>query len=164
MSAQISTYSMRCTVSRVTLRGRPPPEDSCMTCSQEVGGLKSPGRGRSQRYVIDRLSEKSSVVTEPWERLLEVVGVVSLLCDWQRERKQAGHTRSSCSMFQSCVGSCLLRTLNCLPRCCVQIVTCCTLVLFHSAFHYVSAVQPSLFQGQFTHVCVCLYLLNYIVN
>uniref|UniRef100_A0A672PM40 Integrator complex subunit 10 n=1 Tax=Sinocyclocheilus grahami TaxID=75366 RepID=A0A672PM40_SINGR len=32
-------------------------------------------------------------------------------------------------------------------RCCAQIVTCCTLVLFHSAFHYVSAVQPSLFQG-----------------
>uniref|UniRef100_A0A9J7XUF2 Uncharacterized protein n=1 Tax=Cyprinus carpio carpio TaxID=630221 RepID=A0A9J7XUF2_CYPCA len=60
-----------------------------MQGSQEVGGLKSPGRGRSQRYVIDRLSEKSSVVTEPWERLLEVVGVVSLLCDWQRERKQA---------------------------------------------------------------------------
>uniref|UniRef100_A0A9J8D9J9 Integrator complex subunit 10 n=1 Tax=Cyprinus carpio carpio TaxID=630221 RepID=A0A9J8D9J9_CYPCA len=66
-----------------------PSADSQMQGSQEVGGLKSPGRGRSQRYVIDRLSEKSSVVTEPWERLLEVVGVVSLLCDWQRERKQA---------------------------------------------------------------------------
>lgn len=54
--------------------------------SQEVGGLKSPGRGRSQRVVIDGLSEKSSVVTEPWERMLEMVCVVGSLCDWQGEK------------------------------------------------------------------------------
>lgn len=52
-----------------------------------MGALKSPGRGRGQRYVIDGLSEKSSVVTEPWERLLEMVGVVGSLCDWQGEKE-----------------------------------------------------------------------------
>lgn len=33
-------------------------------------------------------------------------------------------------------------------RCCGQMVTCCTLVLFHSAVHYVSAVQPSLIHSE----------------
>lgn len=33
-------------------------------------------------------------------------------------------------------------------RYCVQVVICAALVLFRSAFLYVSAVQPSLFQGQ----------------
>ncbi|XP_060757195.1 integrator complex subunit 10 isoform X4 [Neoarius graeffei] len=32
-------------------------------------------------------------------------------------------------------------------RCCAQIVTCSTLVLFRSAHFYISTVQPSLFQG-----------------
>lgn len=33
-------------------------------------------------------------------------------------------------------------------RCCSQAVICAALVLFRSAFLYVSAVQPALFQGQ----------------
>lgn len=33
-------------------------------------------------------------------------------------------------------------------RCCSQIVICAALALFRSAFLYVSAVQPALFQGQ----------------
>lgn len=36
-------------------------------------------------------------------------------------------------------------TLSC---CRSQVVTCTTLVLFHSAYLYVSAVQPALFQGE----------------
>uniref|UniRef100_A0A8C2FJC3 Integrator complex subunit 10 n=1 Tax=Cyprinus carpio TaxID=7962 RepID=A0A8C2FJC3_CYPCA len=115
----------------------------------------SPGRGRSQRYVIDGLSEKSSVVTEPWERLLEMVGVVGSLCDWQGEKANRSYSEllqrvSELCRYMSATDS------EGFARCCAQIVTCCTLVLFHSAFHYVSAVQPSLFQGQFTCVCVCV--------
>lgn len=53
---------------------------------QEGGGLKSPGKGRGQRGVIDGLSEKSSLVAEPWERLLEIVGSVGLRCEWQGEK------------------------------------------------------------------------------
>lgn len=33
-------------------------------------------------------------------------------------------------------------------RCCSQVVICAALVLFRSAFLYVSAVQPALFQGK----------------
>uniref|UniRef100_A0A8C2FKR5 Integrator complex subunit 10 n=1 Tax=Cyprinus carpio TaxID=7962 RepID=A0A8C2FKR5_CYPCA len=134
---------------------REPSADGQIQGSQEVGGLKSPGRGRSQRYVIDGLSEKSSVVTEPWERLLEMVGVVGSLCDWQGEKANRSYSEllqrvSELCRYMSATDS------EGFARCCAQIVTCCTLVLFHSAFHYVSAVQPSLFQGQFTCVCVCV--------
>ncbi|XP_016336699.1 integrator complex subunit 10 isoform X1 [Sinocyclocheilus anshuiensis] len=125
---------------------REPSADAQMQGSQEVGGLKSPGRGRSQRCVIDGLSEKASVVTEPWERLLEMVGVVGSLCDWQGEKA----SRSYSELLQRVSELCRYMSATDsegFARCCAQIVTCCTLVLFHSAFHYVSAVQPSLFQG-----------------
>ncbi|ROL41153.1 Integrator complex subunit 10 [Anabarilius grahami] len=124
---------------------REPSADGQMQGSQEVGGLKSPGRGRGQRYVINGLSEKSSVVTEPWERLLEMVGVVGSLCDWQGEKG----SRSYSELLQRITELCRYMSAadgEGFARCCGQIVTCCTLVLFHSAFHYVSAVQPSLFQ------------------
>ncbi|XP_050983075.1 integrator complex subunit 10 isoform X2 [Labeo rohita] len=125
---------------------REPSADGQIQGAQEVGGLKSPGRGRGQRYVIDGLSEKSSVVTEPWERLLEMVGVVGSLCDWQGEKG----SRSYSELLQRVSELCRYMSAadaEGFARCCGQIVTCCTLVLFHSAFHYVSAVQPSLFQG-----------------
>lgn len=57
--------------------------------SQEGGTLKSPTVSRgSQRYVIDGLSEKSSVVAEPWERLLDVLAVVGARCEWQGDKGQ----------------------------------------------------------------------------
>lgn len=48
-------------------------------------------------------------------------------------------------------------------RCCSQIVICAALVLFRSAFLYVSAVQPALFHGElllplfffFEFACLC---------
>ncbi len=47
-------------------------------------------------------------------------------------------------------------------RCCSQVVICAALVLFRSAFLYVSAVQPALFQGQplclQAHVVPCLFV------
>ena len=57
--------------------------------SQEAGSLKSPNMSRgSQRYVIDGLSEKSSVVAEPWERLLDILAVVGARCEWQGDKGQ----------------------------------------------------------------------------
>uniref|UniRef100_W5K8Y5 Integrator complex subunit 10 n=1 Tax=Astyanax mexicanus TaxID=7994 RepID=W5K8Y5_ASTMX len=112
----------------------------------QLTGLKSPGMGRGQRYVIDGLSEKSSVVTEPWERLLEIVGVVGARCEWQGEKG----SRYVCELLQRVKELCrYLPGLEgeTLSRCCSQIVTCSTLVLFRSAHHYISTVQPSLFQG-----------------
>lgn len=47
-------------------------------------------------------------------------------------------------------------------RCYSQIVICASLVLFRSAFLYVSAVQPALFQGQplsfQPHEIPCLFI------
>lgn len=57
--------------------------------SQEGGTLKSPSVSRaSQRYVIDGLTEKSSVVAEPWERLLDILAVVGARCEWQGDKGQ----------------------------------------------------------------------------
>lgn len=42
----------------------------------------------SQRYIIDGLSEKSSVVPEPWERLLDILAVAGARCEWQGDKGQ----------------------------------------------------------------------------
>lgn len=59
------------------------------SASQEGGSLKSPSVSRgAQRYVIDGLSEKSSVVPEPWERLLDILAVAGARCEWQGDKGQ----------------------------------------------------------------------------
>ncbi|XP_030252177.1 integrator complex subunit 10 isoform X1 [Sparus aurata] len=126
---------------------RGPSPDVQIQGSQEGGSLKSPSVSRgSQRYVIDGLSEKSSVVAEPWERLLDILAVVGARCEWQGDKGQ----RSYMDMLQRVKELC-----HYLPglegdtrsRCCSQVVICAALVLFRSAFLYVSSVQPALFQG-----------------
>ncbi|XP_069027268.1 integrator complex subunit 10 isoform X2 [Embiotoca jacksoni] len=126
---------------------RGPSPDVQIQGSQEGGTLKSPTVSRgSQRYVIDGLSEKSSVVAEPWEKLLDILFVVGARCEWQGDKGQ----RSYVDMLQRVKELC--RYLPGLEgdtrsRCCSQVVICAALVLFRSAFLYVSAVQPALFQG-----------------
>ncbi|XP_034546838.1 integrator complex subunit 10 isoform X3 [Notolabrus celidotus] len=126
---------------------RGPSPDGQIQGSQEGGSLKSPTVSRgSQRYVIDGLSEKSSVVGEPWERLLDILAVVGARCEWQGDKGQ----RSYVDMLQRVKELC--RYLPGLEgdtrsRCCSQVVICTALVLFRSAFLYVSAIQPALFQG-----------------
>lgn len=124
---------------------RGPSADVQIQGAQE--GLKSPSVSRtSQRYVIDGLSEKSSLVTEPWERLLDILAAVGARCEWQGDKGQ----RSYGDMLQRVKELC--RYLPGLEgdtrsRCCSQVVICAALVLFRSAFLYISAVQPALFQG-----------------
>uniref|UniRef100_A0A1A8JP92 Integrator complex subunit 10 n=2 Tax=Nothobranchius kuhntae TaxID=321403 RepID=A0A1A8JP92_NOTKU len=126
---------------------RGPSPDVQIQGTQDGGTLKSPGVSRgSQRYVIDGLSEKSSVVAEPWERLLDIVTVVGARCEWQGDKGQ----RNYVDLFQRVKELC--RYLPSLEgetrsRCCSQVVICTALILFRSAFLYVSAVQPSLFQA-----------------
>uniref|UniRef100_A0A1A7YS59 Integrator complex subunit 10 n=1 Tax=Iconisemion striatum TaxID=60296 RepID=A0A1A7YS59_9TELE len=126
---------------------RGPSPDVQIQGTQDGGTLKSPGVSRgSQRYVIDGLSEKSSVVAEPWERLLDIVSVVGARCEWQGDKGQ----RNYVDLFQRVKELC--RYLPGLEgetrsRCCNQVVICTALVLFRSAFLYVSAVQPALFQA-----------------
>ncbi|GAA6235829.1 integrator complex subunit 10 isoform X1 [Lates japonicus] len=126
---------------------RGPSPDVQIQGSQEGGSLKSPNVSRgSQRYVIDGLSEKSSVVVEPWERLLDILAVVGARCEWQGDKGQRSYVDMLLRVKELC------RYLPGLEgdtrsRCCSQVVICAALVLFRSAFLYVSAVQPALFQG-----------------
>uniref|UniRef100_A0A3P9ACM8 Integrator complex subunit 10 n=1 Tax=Esox lucius TaxID=8010 RepID=A0A3P9ACM8_ESOLU len=106
------------------------------------GGLKSPGVPRgSQRCVIEGLSEKSSVVSEPWERLLDILAVVGTRCEWQGDKGQRGfveilqRVKELCRYLSNLEGETRLRY-------CSQVVICASLVLFRSAYLYVSTIQP----------------------
>uniref|UniRef100_H3D9N5 Integrator complex subunit 10 n=1 Tax=Tetraodon nigroviridis TaxID=99883 RepID=H3D9N5_TETNG len=113
---------------------------------KRVAPLKSPGVSRgAQRYIIDGLEKLCPLCHEPWERLLDILAVAGA-CEWQGDKGQ----RSYVDMLQRVKE--LFRYLPGLEgdtrsRCCSQIVICAALVLFRSAFLYVSAVQPALFQG-----------------
>lgn len=123
------------------------PLGKALSGSQEGGVLKAPGASRgSQRCVIEGLSEKSSVVAEPWERLLELLAVVGARCDWQGDKGQRGYVEMLQRVKELC------RYLPSLDgeargRRCSQAVVSAALVLFRSAYLYVSAVQPALFPG-----------------
>ncbi|KAJ8281328.1 hypothetical protein GJAV_G00066250 [Gymnothorax javanicus] len=126
---------------------RGPSPESPLQGTQEGVGLKSPSGLRGpQRRVIDGLTEKSSVVTEPWERLLDILAVVGARCEWQGDKTSRSYVEILQRMKELCryLPSLEGETLSC---CRSQVVTCTTLVLFHSAYLYVSAVQPSLFQA-----------------
>ncbi|XP_063044499.1 integrator complex subunit 10 isoform X2 [Engraulis encrasicolus] len=125
---------------------RGPSADTQMQGGQE-GGLKSPGVMRgAQKYVIDGLSEKSSVVAEPWERLLDILAVVGARCEWQGDKGSRSYiellhrVKELCRYLPSLEGETL-------SRCSSQVVTCAALVFFRSAYLYVSVIQPSLFHG-----------------
>ncbi|KAM4554875.1 integrator complex subunit 10 isoform 1-T1 [Odontesthes bonariensis] len=125
---------------------RGPSSDVQIQGSQDAGTLKLPGVSRgAQRYVIDGLSEKSSVVAEPWERLLDILTLVGARCEWQGDKGQSyvdmlQRVKELCRYLPGLEG-------DTRSRCYSQVVICAALVLFRSAFLYVSAVQPALFQG-----------------
>uniref|UniRef100_A0A8C9TP54 Integrator complex subunit 10 n=1 Tax=Scleropages formosus TaxID=113540 RepID=A0A8C9TP54_SCLFO len=130
---------------------RGPSADGQLPGSQEAVGLKSPSAHRgSQRYVIDGLTEKSSLVSDPWERLLDILAVVGALCEWQGDKASRSYPEILQRMKKLCryLPSLEGETLS---RCRSQVVTCAALVLFRSAYLYVSTVQPSLFQGERAH-------------
>ncbi|XP_028815738.1 integrator complex subunit 10 isoform X2 [Denticeps clupeoides] len=140
-------YMHKATEFYISYVTRGPSADGQMQGPQEAV-LKSPGLPRgAQRLVIDGLSEKSSVVSEPWERLLDIVAVVGSRCEWQGDKS----CRSYMELLQRVKEMCrYLPGLEgeTLSRCCGQVVTCAALVLFRCAYLYTSAVQPSLFHGQ----------------
>uniref|UniRef100_A0A3P9AD26 Integrator complex subunit 10 n=1 Tax=Esox lucius TaxID=8010 RepID=A0A3P9AD26_ESOLU len=111
--------------------------------SADGSSLKPP---RLSRCVIEGLSEKSSVVSEPWERLLDILAVVGTRCEWQGDKGQRGfveilqRVKELCRYLSNLEGETRLRY-------CSQVVICASLVLFRSAYLYVSTIQPALFQG-----------------
>lgn len=54
--------------------------------SQDSSDILSPSKRSSQKYVIDGLTEKSSQITDPWERLFKILSVVGMRCEWQMDK------------------------------------------------------------------------------
>ena len=46
----------------------------------------SPSKRSSQKYIIEGLTEKSSQIVDPWERLFKILNVVGMRCDWQMDK------------------------------------------------------------------------------
>ncbi|XP_030224286.1 integrator complex subunit 10 isoform X1 [Gadus morhua] len=143
----LQKYILKAAEFSISYVARSPSADGQMQGAPEVGSLKSPSGSRGpQRYVIEGLSEKSSMVTEPWERLLDILAVVGARCEWQGDKGQRSYVellqrvKELCRYLPSLDGE--MRA-----RYCSQMVICSVLVLFRSAFLYAAVVQPALFQG-----------------
>lgn len=54
--------------------------------TQDTSDLVSPSKRSSQKYVIEGLTEKSSQITDPWERLFKILNVVGVRCEWQMDK------------------------------------------------------------------------------
>nr|XP_015201443.1 PREDICTED: integrator complex subunit 10 isoform X1 [Lepisosteus oculatus] len=125
---------------------RSPTVESQLQGSQDGGSLKSPSARGSQRYVIEGLTEKSSQIVEPWERLLEILSVVGVRCEWQMDKgsRSYGEILQRMKELARYLGSfdaeAHIRYRN-------QVVYSVMLVFFRSAYQYVSTIQPMLFQG-----------------
>lgn len=54
--------------------------------SQDSADLKSPTKRSTQKYIIEGLTEKLSVIIEPWDRLFEILSIVAMRCEWQMDK------------------------------------------------------------------------------
>ncbi|XP_051783704.1 integrator complex subunit 10 isoform X3 [Erpetoichthys calabaricus] len=116
---------------------------------QDSGNLKSPNKRSSQKYIIEGLTEKSSQILDPWERLLEILIMVGARCEWQMDKGKRGFAdilsrmKDLCRYINSFENEAHLKYRN-------QVVYSTMLVFFKHALQYVSMVQGSLFQGSNT--------------
>lgn len=53
--------------------------------TQDTSDLVSPSKRNSQKYIIEGLTEKSSQITDPWERVFKILSVVGVRCEWQMD-------------------------------------------------------------------------------
>ncbi|XP_009330169.1 PREDICTED: integrator complex subunit 10-like, partial [Pygoscelis adeliae] len=113
--------------------------------SQDSSDIMSPSKRSSQKYVIDGLTEKSSQITDPWERLFKILSVVGMRCEWQMDkgRRSFGdilhRMKDLCRYISNFDSDAHAKYKN-------QVVYSTMLVFFKNAFQYVSNIQPSLFQ------------------
>uniref|UniRef100_A0A8C4X4L7 Integrator complex subunit 10 n=1 Tax=Erpetoichthys calabaricus TaxID=27687 RepID=A0A8C4X4L7_ERPCA len=116
---------------------------------QDSGNLKSPNKRSSQKYIIEGLTEKSSQILDPWERLLEILIMVGARCEWQMDKGKRwfadilSRMKDLCRYINSFENEAHLKYRN-------QVVYSTMLVFFKHALQYVSMVQGSLFQGSNT--------------
>ncbi|KAM6269786.1 integrator complex subunit 10 isoform 4-T4 [Porphyrio hochstetteri] len=114
--------------------------------SQDSSDIMSPSKRSSQKYVIDGLTEKSSQITDPWERLFKILSVVGMRCEWQMDKGRRSYgdilhrMKDLCRYISNFDSDAHAKYKN-------QVVYSTMLVFFKNAFQYVSNIQPSLFQG-----------------
>ncbi|KAM4674858.1 integrator complex subunit 10 isoform 4-T4 [Amazona ochrocephala] len=131
--------------------------------SQDSSDIMSPSKRSSQKYVIDGLTEKSSQVTDPWEKLFKILSVVGMRCEWQMDkgRRSFGdilhRMKDLCRYISNFDSDAHIKYKN-------QVVYSTMLVFFKNAFQYVSNIQPSLFQGPNAPNQTPLVLLEDVTN
>ncbi|XP_012972643.1 integrator complex subunit 10 isoform X8 [Mesocricetus auratus] len=131
--------------------------------AQDTSDLMSPSKRNSQKYIIEGLTEKSSQIVDPWERLFKILNVVGMRCEWQMDKG-----RRSCSDILHRMKE-LCRYMNSFDNEAHanyknQVLYSTMLVFFKSAFQYISSIQPSLFQGPNAPSQVPLVLLEDVAN
>nr|XP_013797981.1 PREDICTED: integrator complex subunit 10 isoform X3 [Apteryx mantelli mantelli] len=131
--------------------------------SQDSTDIMSPSKRSSQKYIIDGLTEKSSQITDPWERLFKILSVVGMRCEWQMDkgRRSFGdilhRMKDLCRYISNFDSDAHAKYKN-------QVVYSTMLVFFKNAFQYVSNIQPSLFQGPNAPNQAPLILLEDVTN
>ncbi|XP_069482755.1 integrator complex subunit 10 isoform X2 [Ambystoma mexicanum] len=125
---------------------RSPQLESQHQGTQDVPDLLSPTKRCSQKYVIDGLTEKSSQILDPWDRLFKILMVVGVRCEWQIDKNSRSfgdvfhRMKDLCRYIGNFDSEAHAKYKN-------QVVYCTLLVFFKNAFQYVSSIQPSLFHG-----------------
>ncbi|XP_040827239.1 integrator complex subunit 10 isoform X7 [Ochotona curzoniae] len=110
--------------------------------TQDTSDLVSPSKRSSQKYVIEGLTEKSSQITDPWERSYgDILHRMKDLC-----RYVTNFDNETNAKYKN------------------QVVYSTMLVFFKNAFQYVSSIQPSLFQDPNASSQVPLVLLEDVSN
>ncbi|XP_068931886.1 integrator complex subunit 10 isoform X5 [Petaurus breviceps papuanus] len=131
--------------------------------AQDTPDLMSPSKRSSQKYIIDGLTEKSSQIVDPWERLFKILSVIGMRCEWQMDkgRRNLGdilhRMKDLCRYMNNFDTETHTKYKN-------QIVYSTMLVFFKNAYQYVSSIQPSLFQGPNSPSQVPLVLLEDVSN
>ncbi|XP_075607544.1 integrator complex subunit 10 isoform X7 [Balearica regulorum gibbericeps] len=131
--------------------------------SQDSSDIMSPSKRSSQKYVIDGLTEKSSQITDPWERLFKILSVVGMRCEWQMDKGRRSYgdilhrMKDLCRYISNFDSDAHAKYKN-------QVVYSTMLVFFKNAFQYVSNIQPSLFQGPNAPNQAPLVLLEDVTN
>ncbi|XP_040827236.1 integrator complex subunit 10 isoform X5 [Ochotona curzoniae] len=130
--------------------------------TQDTSDLVSPSKRSSQKYVIEGLTEKSSQITDPWERLFKILNVVGVRCEWQMDKgRRYGdilhRMKDLCRYVTNFDNETNAKYKN-------QVVYSTMLVFFKNAFQYVSSIQPSLFQDPNASSQVPLVLLEDVSN
>ncbi|KAG8593751.1 hypothetical protein GDO81_000939 [Engystomops pustulosus] len=138
---------------------RSPQIDAQHQGTQDTSDLLSPTKRSSQKYIIEGLTEKSSQILDPWDRLFKILSVVGMRCEWQMDKGTRNfndlfhRVKELCRYINNFDNEAHIKYKN-------QVVYSATLLFFKSVFQYISAIQPSLFQGPNTPNQVPIVLLE----